>query len=85
MYPLCVQKLEKKKESEIAYTLSRFPIHLANDITRLNPPDSLYELCHGTIIIAFRIKVVTVFAMNISYARLVQPLRLGHAQSHDVE
>lgn len=66
-------------------SLSRIPIHLANDITRLNPPDSLYELCHGTIIIAFRIKVVTVFAMNISHARLVQPLRLGHAQSHDVE
>jgi len=66
MYTLCIQELQVKEGQRMILKQSRS--HLPDDIARLRPSNSLRELRHGAIIIAFRIKVVTILPMYICHA-----------------
>jgi hypothetical protein len=84
MYTLRVQELREKVDQHLTLHQSRIPSHLPDNIARLRPSNSLHELRHSAIIIAFRIQVVPILLMNICHTGLVKSVRPGHVECENV-
>ena len=51
----------------------------------LNITDCLHKLLNSAVVIALRVQVITILAMNVRYARIVKMLRLGEVEREKVE
>ena len=59
--------------------------HFANDVAWLCITNSLHKLLDCTVVVTFRVQVITVLAMDIRYTRIVEVLCLGEVEREKVE